>query len=113
MTKDNRRSEEKKSQDLTKFTIAPHYGTLLDSRRLQLSDAYTLSPKFKKSKEKEQKINAHAVGAIAREIYSESPKRITGKLGIHRSEYSLEIIGCSEVPIERLNEIYADGAEEE
>jgi DNA replicative helicase MCM subunit Mcm2 (Cdc46/Mcm family) len=113
MTKDNRRSEEKKSRDLTKFTIAPHYGTLLDSKSLQLADVYTLSPRFKKSEEKEQRINAHAVGAIAREIFSKSPKRITGKLGIHKSEYSLEIIGCSEVPIEKMNAIYADGAEEE
>ena len=99
------------SEKLTRFTFTPQYGTLLDIRRLHLSDASTLSQTFLDSFETPPYIEAVAVGAIARELNTKSPKRITGKLGVKDSDFEFEIIGCSEVPIERMDEIHADGGD--
>jgi len=97
---------------LTDFKLTPYYGTLLDIRSLELRDASTLSPKFKNSGQSPLSIDAVAVGAIARELNTNSPKRITGKLGVNGSDFEFEIIGCSEIPIERMNEILGVGADE-
>ena len=114
MTKYNFRSEGKKKQELTDFELVRHYGTLLDIRNLKLSDVSVASKEFDQSKEEKQTIPAVAVGQIARDIDSKIPIRVTGILDIAGGvEYQFEIIGCDEVPKEKLKSIMKGWMEEE